>query len=122
MGDRLHTNPPRTADGVLDAAQLTPGEIMDVLYNKLHFATFGGCGWSANLELRPDLDRFGEFYLDYAWTIPAQQPPTGRLVRAMDALLRLEASGAGWAADEARSYLVAAMEELRAWVAGLPSI
>jgi len=117
--DRLYTNPPRTADGILDASRLTPGEIMDALYTRLYWATHGGCGWVAHPELRSDLASFGAFFVDYAWGEPNQQVPNNRLVQAMDALLRLEAAGAGWGSGEARSHLMAALEELQARAASL---
>lgn len=92
---------------------------MDVLYTRLYWATYGEYGWAAQPELRPDLDQFGTFFLDYAWAIPYQQTPTARLVRAMDALLRLKAAGANWVSEEARSHLATALEELQAWAASL---
>jgi hypothetical protein len=116
----LYTKPPRTADGILDASRLTPGEIMDSLYTRLHWATYGGCGWAAHPDLRPELDRFGAFFVDYAWAIPHQQAPTARLVQAVDALLRQEAIGSGWVSGEARSHLATALDELQAWAECLP--
>jgi len=118
--DRLYANPPRTADGILDAARLTPGEIMDALYTRLFWATFGGRGRTAQPELCPALDEFGDFFVDYAWAIPDQRVPTPRLVQAMDALLRLDATGVGWGSQLAKTHLATALLELRAWVESLP--
>jgi hypothetical protein len=93
---------------------------MEALYTRLHWAAHGGCGHAARPELRPDLDRFCTFFVDYAWAIPDQRGPEARLVRAADVLFRLDAAGAGWGSTEARGFLADALGELRGWVAGLP--
>jgi hypothetical protein len=94
---------------------------MDTLYTRLFWMTCGGCGWVAHPELRPDLDRFGVFFVDYAWAIPNQGAPTARLVGATDALLRLEAARMGWGLQPARGHLADALEELRVWAESLRS-
>jgi hypothetical protein len=103
----------------LDAAQLTPGQIMDALYNRLYAAVFPWDRRAGQKELRSYLEWFGTFYVDFCWTEPDEHGPSRRLARAIDALLRLEADGKGWQSEAARGHLTVALEELRLWAASL---
>jgi hypothetical protein len=61
--------------------------------------------------------RLHEFCPDYSYAITDLPGPPPALVRVMDELLEMEASGAGWKLEGAKLLLGIAIEELRVLIA-----